>query len=70
MNSAEFKKIQEFLGMTREQMADFLCCSISAVAAYKADTGIRKRNIPKLVEKTLINEVIKRGGSLDMIIGE
>ena len=68
MNSIEFKKVQDLLGMTREQMADLLCCSISTVAAYKADSGIRKRNIPKLVEKTLINEVVKRGGNIEMIM--
>jgi len=69
MNSTEFKKVQDLLGMTREQMADLLCCSVSAVASYKADVGIRKRNIPKLVEKILIDEVVKRGGSIEMITG-
>ena len=70
MNSTQFKKIQDFFCMTREQMADLLCCSISAIASYKADEGVRKRNIPKLVEKTLINEVIKRGGNIEVIMGK
>lgn len=70
MNSLQFKKTQDFLGLNRQQLSEMLCCSLSAIDAYRADKGVRKRNIPALVEKILKDEVIKRGGNVEVVMGE
>lgn len=64
MDSKKFRKIQSALGLTQKQMSELLYCSVSAVAAYRASSGIRKRNIPPLVEKVLMDKYLKAGGDL------
>ena len=63
MNSEVFKRIQSTLGLTQKQMSEMLCCSVSAVASYRVSSGMRKRNIPPLVEKILMEKYLKAGGN-------
>jgi len=62
MKCEEFKYIQDVIGMNREQMADLLHCSVSTIAAYRSESKSRRRNMPAIVKKVLLDEFIKRGG--------
>ncbi len=69
MKSNEFKLVQSTLDLTNWQMAEMLCCSLSAVCSYRSE-GVRKRNIPPLVEKVLIDAYLKSGGRLEDLKAE
>lgn len=61
MNYSEFRRAQDLIGLTNQQMADILCVSLESVKSYRTKEGPKKRNIPKLVEKVIYEELTKRG---------
>lgn len=62
MSPDKFSKIQAFLDLNRIQMARLLCCSESTIASYKSECEVKRRNIPALKQKVLLDEYIKAGG--------
>lgn len=62
MDCEKFSKIQNFLGFSRDQMARLLHCSKSTIDSYRSESEGRKRNIPALKQKVLLDEYIKAGG--------
>jgi predicted transcriptional regulator len=65
MKPKKFIFLQEYIGFDRKQIADLLHCSVSTVDAYRAKKeSSRNRNMPRLVEKILVDEFVKRGGDL------
>jgi hypothetical protein len=62
MSPESFIKIQDFLGFDRKKMAKMLHCSVAAIDSYRTNNESKKRIIPALKKKVLLDEYIKAGG--------